>query len=258
MAKMTPEQEARYALNWEVAKSDLPKGAQLAYDRLVEERARADAQVPVSLGNEMTAAAAGRGYLRASHADRDHVIDTLKAAFVQGRLTKDEFDLRVSQTLTSRTYADLATLTADLPAGLIGAQLRRKAPPAQAPAVNKPLLWGSYAILMAAMGSMAVAFPAGSLLLLSIGVLAILIAAPIAGTLTLDSWREKHSHRQLPPRAARHGHALDSEPGSGIGNDLILCQAHRDTRASRLLRHSVTQRIWRSVPTRRASAGLCT
>jgi uncharacterized protein involved in type VI secretion and phage assembly len=108
------------------------------------------------------------------------------------------------------------------------------------------------------MGSMAVAFPAGSFLLLTIGVLAILIAAPIAGTLTLDSWREKHSHRQLPPRAARHGHALDGEPGSGIGNDLTLCQAHRDTCARRLLGHSVTLRIWRSVPTRRASAGLCT
>jgi Domain of unknown function (DUF1707) len=226
MAKMTPEQEARYALNWEVAKSDLPKGAQLAYDRLVEERARADPQVPVSLGIEITAAAAGRGYLRASHADREHVIDALKAAFVQGRLTKDEFELRVSQTLTSRTYADLATLTADLPAGLIGAQLRRKAAPAQAPAVNKPLLWGSYAILMAAIGSMAAAFPAGSLLLLSISVLAILIAAPIAGTLTLDSWREKHSHRQPPPPAARRGHALDGEPASGTGNNLILCGGH--------------------------------
>src|SRR5260370_1960317 len=115
MAKMTPEQEARYALNWEVARSDLSKDAQLAYDHLVEERAPADARVPVSLGDEMTAIAAGRGHLRASHADRDRVIDTLKAAFVQGRLTKDELDLRVSQTLTSRTYADLATPTADLP-----------------------------------------------------------------------------------------------------------------------------------------------
>jgi hypothetical protein len=37
---------------------------------------------------------AGRGHLRASHADREHVIGTLKAAFVQGMLTKDEFDLR--------------------------------------------------------------------------------------------------------------------------------------------------------------------
>ena len=36
----------------------------------------------------------------------------LKAAFVQGRLTKDELDARVGQTFASRTYADLAALTA--------------------------------------------------------------------------------------------------------------------------------------------------
>jgi hypothetical protein len=46
------------------------------------------------------------------------VIGTLKAAFVQGRLVKDEFDLRVGQALAPRTYAELAALTADLPAGL--------------------------------------------------------------------------------------------------------------------------------------------
>jgi hypothetical protein len=33
---------------------------------------------------------AGRGHMRASHADREQVIGILKAAFVQGRLTKDE------------------------------------------------------------------------------------------------------------------------------------------------------------------------
>src|SRR5215469_15594331 len=196
MAKMTPQQEARYALNWEVARCDLSEDARLAYDRLAEERSRADARAPGSLAEEMTAVAAGHGHLRASHGDRDHVIDTLKAAFVQGRLTKDEFDLRVSQTLTSRTYADLAMLTADLPARLIGA--RHEPAPVQAPPVNKPLLCGAYAVLVAAVGSMVVAFPAGSLLLLSIGVLAILIAAPVAGTLTLDYWREDRSGGQLP------------------------------------------------------------
>lgn len=48
MAKMTPEQEAAYALDFRVARSDLPPEAQLAYDRLVEQRARAKAQAPVS------------------------------------------------------------------------------------------------------------------------------------------------------------------------------------------------------------------
>ena len=59
--------------------------------------------------------AAGHGHLRASHADRERVVDTLKAAFAQGRLTKDDFDARIGQTLASRTYAELATVTAGIP-----------------------------------------------------------------------------------------------------------------------------------------------
>jgi hypothetical protein len=43
-------------------------------------------------GDQKAAAAAGRGHLRASHADREQMIDALKVAFVQGRLTKAEFD----------------------------------------------------------------------------------------------------------------------------------------------------------------------
>jgi protein-S-isoprenylcysteine O-methyltransferase Ste14 len=47
MARMTPEQEAAYALDFGVAKSDLPEEAQLAYDRLAQQRARARANAPV-------------------------------------------------------------------------------------------------------------------------------------------------------------------------------------------------------------------
>lgn len=56
-----------------------------------------------------------RGPLRAAHADREHTIGVLKTAFVRGLLGKDEFDQRVSLTLTSRTYAELAAVTAGLP-----------------------------------------------------------------------------------------------------------------------------------------------
>jgi YVTN family beta-propeller protein len=42
------------------------------------------------------------------------VIAALKAAFIQGRLSRDEFDLRVGRALGSRTYAELAALTAEL------------------------------------------------------------------------------------------------------------------------------------------------
>jgi len=66
-------------------------------------------------------AAANRGHLRAAHADREQVIDTLKAAFVQGCLAKDEFETRLGQTFAARTYADLAAVTADIPAGLTAA-----------------------------------------------------------------------------------------------------------------------------------------
>jgi hypothetical protein len=46
MAKMTPEQEAAYALRWGIARSGLPPEAQLAYDRLLEQQARAAAPTP--------------------------------------------------------------------------------------------------------------------------------------------------------------------------------------------------------------------
>ncbi len=62
------------------------------------------------------AGAEGRSYVRASHADRDQAIDLLKAAFVQGRLAKDEFDRRVGKVLASRTYGDLHALTTGIPA----------------------------------------------------------------------------------------------------------------------------------------------
>jgi Domain of unknown function (DUF1707) len=56
-----------------------------------------------------------RNRLRASHADREQVIGLLKAAFVHGRLTKEEFDGRVDRALAARTYAELTRLTDDLP-----------------------------------------------------------------------------------------------------------------------------------------------
>ena len=70
-------------------------------------------------------AQAAAASLRASRADRERVIDLLKAAFVQGRLDRDEFDARIGQAVASRTYGELAAVTADLPAELIGALPRR-------------------------------------------------------------------------------------------------------------------------------------
>jgi hypothetical protein len=52
--------------------------------------------------------------MRASDADRDRVIDILRAATADGRLTADEFNERMEAALASRTFRDLAPLTADL------------------------------------------------------------------------------------------------------------------------------------------------
>jgi hypothetical protein len=53
----------------------------------------------------------------AAAADRERTMDVLKAAFMEGRLTKGEFDERTGRVLAARTYADLHALVADLPVG---------------------------------------------------------------------------------------------------------------------------------------------
>jgi len=56
------------------------------------------------------------GQLRASHQDRDRVVEILRVAAGDGRLTAEELDQRLEAALTARTYAELAVLTTDLPA----------------------------------------------------------------------------------------------------------------------------------------------
>jgi hypothetical protein len=53
--------------------------------------------------------------LRASHEDRDAVIEVLRVAAGDGRLTAEELDERLELAFTARTYGELAILTADLP-----------------------------------------------------------------------------------------------------------------------------------------------
>jgi hypothetical protein len=56
------------------------------------------------------------GDLRASHSDRDQVVEVLRVAAGDGRLTADELDERLEAALTARTVSELAVLTTDLPA----------------------------------------------------------------------------------------------------------------------------------------------
>jgi hypothetical protein len=56
------------------------------------------------------------GSVRASDADREAVADRLRVALDEGRLTIVEYDERVRDAYAAVTFADLAPLTADLPA----------------------------------------------------------------------------------------------------------------------------------------------
>jgi hypothetical protein len=63
----------------------------------------------------MFAGSGERGKMRASDADRDRVVGYLNTAYSEGRLPKDEYDARLENALSARTYADLDQLVSDLP-----------------------------------------------------------------------------------------------------------------------------------------------
>jgi Domain of unknown function (DUF1707) len=168
-------------------------------------------------GDELAAGAGNRSRLRASDADREQVADLLKAAFVQGRLTRDEFDLRIAQVFASRTYVDLVTLTADLLADLAKAQPEPAREPDSKKLIRRGTAVGAGAgmmipavLIMATGGPPVVAVFAGVLV-------SALIAVLLAGFLTLLSWvLDRDSGRQLsqgPPPSA-HGKASADSAGS--------------------------------------------
>ena len=65
----------------------------------------------------MAAYSPSAGSMLTSTAERDRAVDVLRAAFVEGRLTQEEFAERVARVHASRTYDQLAELVSDLPAG---------------------------------------------------------------------------------------------------------------------------------------------
>ena len=56
-----------------------------------------------------------RSELRASHEDRDRVVELLRVSAGDGRLTAEELDERLELAMTARAYGELAKLVADLP-----------------------------------------------------------------------------------------------------------------------------------------------
>jgi hypothetical protein len=54
--------------------------------------------------------------LRASDADRERLVEVLKTGFAEGRLSQDEYNLRMERAYLARTYGELGALVSDLPA----------------------------------------------------------------------------------------------------------------------------------------------
>lgn len=98
--------------------------------------------------------------MRASDADRDAVLTELGEHFQAGRLTSDELDERTGRALQARTFGDLAQLTADLPAAT---PARPAASAARSPATRPAGAWPP-ALVPVALGLIAVAVVAGTLI----------------------------------------------------------------------------------------------
>jgi hypothetical protein len=136
----------------------------------------------------------------ASHGEREQVIGTLQAAFVQGRLTKAEFDARVGQALTSRTHAELAAMTADIPANLASAQPDRQPALGVRSAVCVTASAAVLAaVLWAAAWSAGSAAAAAAALALS-GV--VIFTLLVTGYQVRDSRHRSRAGRPLPPGTA--------------------------------------------------------
>jgi hypothetical protein len=91
-------------------------------------------------------AAGGLGGLRASQADRERVIDTVKAAFVRGQLTLGDLEARVDQALAARTYAELSAVIDSIPAGSDLARPPKPARPQPPRPRNRPVNRGFWVI----------------------------------------------------------------------------------------------------------------
>jgi Domain of unknown function (DUF1707) len=161
-------------------------------------------------------ALAGRGQLRAAQADREQAITVLKAAYAQGRLTKDELEVRAGQAFASRTYAELAALTADIPADFPAdipagspaaspaAMASRAAGSAAAGTPGTPVRTMARAAgrsgvcLLAAVALAEAGFLTGNFLLIVAASFALIAASGFFGYGILDAWQERRSRGRLP------------------------------------------------------------
>ena len=182
-------------------------------------------------GDERTAAAGGRGHLRVSRTDRERVIELLKDAFVQDRLTQEELDTRVGLALASRIYADLADLTADIPAGSAAAEPAAEAAGSPARTLAKAARRSGFCMLVAfALAGVAALTQSGPLRGMAFlsALVAILAASSFLGYGVVDAWQERRSRGQLPPAPHRDGRSLQGGAAGGTGHEPALPRERPD------------------------------
>jgi hypothetical protein len=178
-------------------------------------------EVPVTTDPDEMAAA--RGHLRAAHTDRERVIESLKAAFAQGRLDTDELDDRVGRAFASRTYAELAALTADIPASQTSASQTSTSqtstsqtvagpdvtePPGSpartlATAARRAGLCILVALALVGLTALTDMKPIGLLAYYG-GILAVIAASGFLGYGVVDAWHEWRSRSHPPAAEPRH------------------------------------------------------
>ena len=156
-------------------------------------------------GNEMAADADGCDRLLVC---REQVTRTFKAALAQGRLTEDEYDERVGQASASRSRAELAPLTADLPVGPMDS-------PARPPAARDVWIGVSVSIAAASVvAAVLLGHPDVGLAILAFLVAAVtVLVAPIVTVGVMVDVRRLHHH----PHPVRHLSELSGLGPSGRG-----------------------------------------
>jgi hypothetical protein len=177
-------------------------------------------------------AAAGGDRLRAAHADREQVIEALKDAFVQGRLTRGELGTRTGWALSARTGAELAALTADIPVELAAAGPARPPAPARRRPLAKAAAGSASCLVIAFAGVLAGArlddprhpspIQGWIPVFLSVAVAAIFAAGLILVIGVTNSFEQRRSRRQLPPRPEPGGHVLEGRRRGDTGDDPVL------------------------------------
>jgi hypothetical protein len=153
-------------------------------------------------------AAARRGQLRASQADREAAIDALKPAYVAGRLSEDEFEARVGQAFASRTQADLAAITADIPAAPVAAQAARMP--------GLVVAWGTGVIIAAGALGGALLVGDSALILWAITMTGVLL---VTVSVLLNERQERRSRTRRPPRSAPGGPVLEGGHTGRTGHE---------------------------------------